>query len=94
MVSYTKSSIVIRYSQVNNCEMEWLESYPASANIQQKIQQFAQMIWAETDSVGCAKSLYGFYETIFFCLYFPAGRQVGKPAFKRGEPCSECPIKG
>lgn len=55
---------------------------------------FLQIIWAETDEVGCGRrELYEGNNSVqyYVCNYSPQANVVGMPIYKIGEPCSECP---
>merc|ERR1711931_255585 len=54
---------------------------------------WTQMIWAETDKVGCGavKSLDGSWnKATVVCNYSPAGNFLRRPVFEFGTPCSGC----
>uniref|UniRef100_A0A0N8B0Y2 Venom allergen n=1 Tax=Daphnia magna TaxID=35525 RepID=A0A0N8B0Y2_9CRUS len=56
---------------------------------------YSQIIWADTNRVGCGFTSFrdnGTFETnLYVCNYGPAGNFVGLPSYKVGEPCSQCP---
>jgi hypothetical protein len=56
---------------------------------------YSQMIWADTNRVGCGFTSYrdnGTLETnLYVCNYGPAGNFIGLPSYKVGRPCSQCP---
>merc|ERR1712193_256372 len=54
---------------------------------------WTQMIWAETDMVGCGatKSLDGSWNKVtVVCNYSPRGNFLRRPVFEFGTPCSGC----
>jgi len=54
---------------------------------------WTQMIWAETDKVGCGatKSLDGSWNKVtVVCNYSPRGNFLRRPVFEFGTPCSGC----
>ncbi|KAF6202967.1 hypothetical protein GE061_003375 [Apolygus lucorum] len=64
-----------------------------------KMYMFTQIIWANTESIGCATIAYKRttksdpcpYERFTVCNYGPGGNIVNHPVYERGEPCSNCP---
>ncbi len=56
---------------------------------------YSQVIWADTNRVGCGFTSYrenGTLETnLYVCNYGPAGNFVALPSYKVGTPCSQCP---
>ncbi|XP_046655340.1 uncharacterized protein LOC124348961 isoform X2 [Daphnia pulicaria] len=56
---------------------------------------YSQIIWADTNRVGCGFTSYrdnGTLETnLYVCNYGPAGNFIGLPSYKVGAPCSQCP---
>lgn len=56
---------------------------------------YSQVIWADTNRVGCGFTSYrenGTLETnLYVCNYGPAGNFIGLPSYKVGAPCSQCP---
>ncbi|XP_070391631.1 scoloptoxin SSD43-like isoform X2 [Dermacentor albipictus] len=59
-------------------------------------ERFAQLIWAETRSIGCGYKQFKLKSTpndptkeILVCDYHP-GLKTGAPVYKQGEPCSDC----
>ncbi|XP_057366182.1 peptidase inhibitor 16-like [Daphnia carinata] len=56
---------------------------------------YSQIIWADTNRVGCGFTSFrdnGTFETnLYVCNYGPAGNFVGLPSYKIGTPCSQCP---
>ncbi|KAJ8970273.1 hypothetical protein NQ314_001303 [Rhamnusium bicolor] len=60
--------------------------------------QYAQLVWAETYQIGCARVAFQrangsdvSYKEHFICNYGPTGNIPGQRMYKIGEPCSECP---
>ncbi|XP_051947841.1 uncharacterized protein LOC127619117 isoform X2 [Xyrauchen texanus] len=59
---------------------------------------YTQMVWANTNKVGCATYLCDTLEglpfensTVLVCNYSPQGNVEGQRPYESGEPCSECP---
>lgn len=62
---------------------------------------YSQMIWAETNRVGCGYTSYlsntsftrPVETNLYVCNYGPAGNFLELPSYKIGSPCSQCPAK-
>ncbi|KIH57866.1 SCP-like protein, partial [Ancylostoma duodenale] len=55
------------------------------------IDGFTQMAWATTTKLGCAiVKCSGRYNVV--CRYNPRGNIVGEEIYRRGRPCSQCPL--
>ncbi|XP_042141975.1 LOW QUALITY PROTEIN: venom allergen 5-like [Ixodes scapularis] len=60
---------------------------------------FTQIIWAETQFLGCGFTQYTLhgdrsptpYQKIYVCNYAPAGNFLSFPVYEAGAPCSKCP---
>ena len=55
---------------------------------------YTQMLWADTEYVGCGVSQYrdgSWYRNYVVCHYGPKGNWLGNPVYEIGEPCSRCP---
>ncbi|KAF2892294.1 hypothetical protein ILUMI_13876 [Ignelater luminosus] len=77
------------FSEVEGFSEESVDKYPADI-LQRKLKRFSQLAWAETTHVGCARSMYGQYITMFACIYSPAGNIDDRTVFIKGPPCSKC----
>lgn len=57
---------------------------------------FTQLVWATSDRLGCGYIDFprdnDWNVVHLFCNYVTGGNVLGKPLYKQGEPCSECPI--
>lgn len=55
-----------------------------------------QLIWADTQYIGCGHSSFqeepdnSYVTHRFICNYGPSGNIEGKAIYKEGQPCSEC----
>ncbi|RCN39083.1 SCP-like protein [Ancylostoma caninum] len=59
--------------------------------VETPIDAFTQMAWATTRRMGCAVVLCsGRYNVV--CRYNPRGNIVGEEIYRRGRPCSLCPL--
>jgi len=55
---------------------------------------YTQVVWAETDEVGCGMVYYrdgGWYSSLLVCNYRVAGNMQGSQMYIPGEACSQCP---
>jgi len=54
---------------------------------------YTQVIWSETDKVGCGATSYKdgqWYATLYTCNYGPNGNFIRGQMYKQGPPCSSC----
>ena len=51
----------------------------------------SQVMWAETNKIGCAYSICNGNELFISCNYVTPGNMLGKSWFISGPPCTECP---
>ncbi|XP_075215159.1 salivary antigen-5-like isoform X2 [Lycorma delicatula] len=55
-----------------------------------KIGHYTQMVWANTQFVGCGFSYYkkedGFFHKLFVCNYGPSGNYIGQYPYSKGNP--------
>ncbi|XP_065292581.2 CRISP/Allergen/PR-1-like [Dermacentor albipictus] len=62
------------------------------AQTDRQMESFAQLVWAETELVGCGFKHYKVTtasKAILVCNYHP-GLKVGAAIYKKGDPCSDC----
>merc|ERR1712168_1616416 len=55
---------------------------------------YTQVVWAETQAVGCGLVNYeegGWYKTLIACNYGVGGNMMGGTMYKVGKGCSDCP---
>ncbi|KAG5886662.1 hypothetical protein JTB14_009480 [Gonioctena quinquepunctata] len=59
---------------------------------------YTQLVWAETTSVGCARTLIryfskdvNYYNIRLVCNYGSSGNIIGQPVYVKGTQCSKCP---
>ena len=54
---------------------------------------YTQLVWAETDKVGCGATSYRdgkWFATLYTCNYGPGGNFIRGQMYADGEPCSQC----
>lgn len=57
---------------------------------------YTQLVWAETNRVGCGFTAYSVNNrriNYYVCNYGPAGNFAGKEVYKTGPGCSQCPTQ-
>lgn len=77
------------FSEADSFSKELIDDYSNDIP-QSKFRRFSQLAWAETIYIGCARSIYGQYITMFACVYSPSGNIDGEAVFTKGPPCSGC----
>lgn len=58
------------------------------------IGHYTQLMWAETNKVGCGISKYhqdNLKKILLVCNYYPTGNRIGHLIYESGEPCTSCP---
>ncbi|KAK6748571.1 hypothetical protein RB195_001288 [Necator americanus] len=73
------------------------EPYPVTRTVMVPIERlgmpisyFTQMIWAETEEIGCGIVKCGEIFNVV-CRYYPGGNHLDRLIYEPGEPCSKCP---
>ncbi|XP_048859021.1 peptidase inhibitor 16-like isoform X3 [Brienomyrus brachyistius] len=61
---------------------------------------YTQVVWADTDTIGCAshtcdtvKGISLHHTVILVCNYFPRGNYEDEFPYQEGKPCTQCPDK-
>nr|QEA69430.1 venom allergen [Scolopendra subspinipes] len=54
------------------------------------IGHYTQMVWANTEALGCGLVTASDKNTYIFCQYGPSGNYPGEPIYKQGSPASDC----
>nr|XP_023015804.1 venom allergen 3-like isoform X2 [Leptinotarsa decemlineata] len=87
------------YKQVSDVIPSDIKYFSGIRRGQLVIGQYTQLVWAKTEYVGCALSVFKesknnkVYNHRFICNYGPAGNVIGAPIYQIGRPCSKCPSK-
>ncbi|KAA0200052.1 hypothetical protein HAZT_HAZT000138 [Hyalella azteca] len=56
---------------------------------------YTAMVWAGTSLVGCGFTMFeegGWFKKLYTCNYGPTGNVMFTPMYRRGQPCSSCPL--
>lgn len=56
--------------------------------------EFSQVIWANSNLIGCGYSFYeegGYNRQLYICLYGEEGNKKGRSVYTEGRQCSKCP---
>ncbi|RCN40900.1 SCP-like protein [Ancylostoma caninum] len=56
-----------------------------------QIGHYTQMVWAETDKVGCGIQHCPGVQTLVVCNYLKGGNVMNRKIYELGQPCSMCP---
>ena len=54
---------------------------------------YTQLVWAESDRVGCGATSYTegqWFTTLYVCNYGPNGNFIQGQMYRQGTPCSQC----
>ncbi|KIH46636.1 SCP-like protein [Ancylostoma duodenale] len=55
------------------------------------IGHYTQMVWGETDRIGCGIHHCRGVQTLVVCHYRKGGNMFGQKIYEIGEPCTKCP---
>ena len=69
------------------------DSFIHSSSFNPNTGHYTQMVWAETEMIGCGHVTYSGglgVNKIVVCNYGPAGNFVGRRMYTRARPCTRC----
>eukprot|EP00095_Tigriopus_kingsejongensis_P000818 maker-scaffold63_size435493-snap-gene-0.17 protein:Tk00818 transcript:maker-scaffold63_size435493-snap-gene-0.17-mRNA-1 annotation:"hypothetical protein DAPPUDRAFT_302039" len=87
-----KSAILGWYGEVTSMSSSYVSKFPM--NTPETIGHFTQMVWAETNEIGCGFINFQTKSSGYMmhvCNYGPAGNMVGSSIYESGATCSKCP---
>ena len=84
-------SLCLRYE-----EIKLYKAKPPKYSSDHATGHFSQLIWGETEEVGCGYSYYKepsgkMWDQLITCDYARAGNRKKHDLYKAGDPCSKCP---
>jgi len=87
------------YDEVKDYDSSKAELFTSPGRNGAVVGHFTQVAWADTHKVGCGfVRFYGsqplgrnFYNNYYVCNYGKGGNMGGKPVYKIGKACSQCP---
>lgn len=88
-----------RYDEIVLGNEQTIDRYPNDDNFLEEYGHYSQVVWDNLEYIGCGHSITPYYDNttktryLLICNYYPAGNFIGRPIYKRGEPCSECKKK-
>lgn len=75
-----------------------IDIFPVSSvtryNFSKETGHYSQMVWADTDRIGCGVTQFpsdGWIARLYVCNYGSAGNILRTPVYSVGPPCSSCP---
>ena len=78
------------YDEVKDFDNAGVQPYQFSSGVG----HYTQMVWANTNKVGCGHVTYPsgpWIKKLIVCNYGPSGNFIGSPMYQRGKACSRCP---
>lgn len=76
------------YQEYGKIDRKSIDTFPISL----KSNNFSQVIWADSNQVGCGKTFFN-DGTLVVCHYTPSGNIPGKSIYRKGVPCTNCTLK-
>ncbi|GJQ82511.1 hypothetical protein Trydic_g14497 [Trypoxylus dichotomus] len=89
------NSLHVFYKQLETMNRESI-GYFRSENLSSPLSLLSQVLWANTQYVGCSRVSFGGDQKRLrivnvVCVYYPKGNIDFQSIYKIGRPCSECP---
>ncbi|KAK8766135.1 hypothetical protein V5799_007084 [Amblyomma americanum] len=86
------------FAEHRSCPVKTIDSFRARGD-GARIGHFTQLVWADTQYVGCGYSYYTLdgvegdrkYQSFYVCNYAPTGNVFSMPVYQAGPACSSCP---
>ncbi|XP_077489490.1 scoloptoxin SSD976-like [Amblyomma americanum] len=86
------------FAEHRSCPVKTVDSFRARGD-GARIGHFTQLVWADTQYIGCGYSYYTLdgvegdrkYQSFYVCNYAPTGNVFSMPVYQAGPPCSSCP---
>ena len=66
------------YKDVEYVNRSWVDKLPPNYNGK----RYTQLVWGDTEKVGCGKIVYQSNHYLVVCNYGPSGNRVGQPIYK------------
>ncbi|XP_018024821.1 cell wall protein PRY3 [Hyalella azteca] len=85
------SALQTWYDEVDLVPNTSIDSY----NFDPSTGHYTAMVWAGTSLVGCGFTMFeegGWFKKLYTCNYGPTGNVMFTPMYRRGQPCSSCPL--
>ncbi|XP_057661990.1 uncharacterized protein LOC130897249 [Diorhabda carinulata] len=83
-----KNAVNVWFNEIDKITSNVIDKFPKG---HKDISEFAQIIWATTTHIGCARAKSTTEEKYYLvCNYGPAGNRAGHSVYSRGSPCSKC----
>jgi len=87
------------YSEVSNMQLQYVNSFNSPTNTSVVIGHYTQLVWANTQYIGCGLMNYQDniykptfpYKIFYVCNYGPTGNYLGQPIYTIGTAGSQCP---
>ncbi|GBN24807.1 CRISP/Allergen/PR-1 [Araneus ventricosus] len=81
------------YEEVLDYQKDWLWSFEEHPG--PMTGHFTQLIWSRSWRIGCGYTSFkegSLYKKFYVCNYGPGGNTEKQPVYKKGDPCTACPV--
>ncbi|KAG8338489.1 venom allergen 5-like [Homalodisca vitripennis] len=83
------------FKEIEFLDPNYVHNY--KSDFENTTSNYTQLAWGNTVYIGCGYTEFamggGTIEYRFICNFKPKGNLPGKPVYRTGEPCSQCPPK-